>query len=253
MELLLNKIAIVTGGARGIGRAVVREFLKEGATVYFNYNKSARDADEFVASLQQEGLTRVKAIMCSVTDREQIQTMLAQIHRETERIDILVNNAGITCDNLVLMMKEDDWANVIKTNLYGTFYMTTAVGRIMAAQKNGCIVNLSSVAAIQGCLGQANYSASKGAIIAFTKSIAMELIEDRIRVNCVLPGFVETDMTHKIPRDIRESHIERIPLGRMGRPEEIAQVVSFMASDWASYIIGQSIIVDGGLTHGGHG
>lgn len=252
-RLLQDKIALVTGGARGIGKAIVREFVEQGATVYFNYSKSGKEAQELVESLKKEGTAPAEAMLCNVCAPQSVKEMVADVRKKSGRIDILVNNAGITRDSFLLMMKEEDWDEVIKTNLYGAFYMTKAVSRVMIAQKSGCILNIASVAAIHGAPGQSNYSASKGGIIAFTKSLSMELIPKGIRVNCILPGFIETDMTYKIPSDLREKFTQQIPCGRMGKPEEIAQAASFLASNRAFYIIGQSIVIDGGLTHGAGG
>lgn len=251
--LIASKIAIVTGGTRGIGKAVVREFLTQGAHVYFTYSKSAQEAEAFSHSLKEEGWNNFEAIACSVTEPEQIRNMVSHIRQKYGRIDILVNNAGIAKGDRALLMKEDDWSHVLQTNLFGTFYMTKAAGRVMAAKKSGTIINIASVTAIQGTPGHINYAASKGGIIAFTKSIAMEFIAHGIRVNCVLPGLVETEMASQIPQDIRNNYISQIPLRRMARPEEIAHVVCFLASNRASYIIGQSLVVDGGLTRGGNG
>ncbi len=251
--LLKNKVALITGGTRGIGRALVKEFLSHGATVYFNYNKSAQEADELVDSLKKDGFSQVHALQCSVTDAAQIKALATKIMKEAGRIDVLVCNAGITRDNFLMTMQDDEWDQVIKTNLYGVFHTVRAVSRVMGVQKSGAIVNIASVAAIHGAKGQSNYSASKGGIIAFTKSAAIELIEKGIRVNCILPGFIETEMTYKMPSDIRKSFMAQIPTARMGKPEEIAYLASFLASERAGYIIGQSFVVDGGLTHGANG
>jgi 3-oxoacyl-[acyl-carrier protein] reductase len=152
-----------------------------------------------------------------------------------------------------MMMSPADWEEVIRTNLFGVFYTSKMVVRSMAARKSGCIINIASVAAIHGAPGQSNYAASKGGIIAFTKSTAMELIGNGIRVNCILPGFIETDMTHKLSPDMRKEVVRQVPCGRMGKPEEIAHLAAFLASDCAAYIVGQSIVIDGGLTHGSNG
>jgi 3-oxoacyl-[acyl-carrier protein] reductase len=251
--ILENKTALVTGGTRGIGQAVVREFLAQGAQVFFNYSGNEKAAESLIQSLRQEGYSDVEAFQCSVTDSKMVKKMAMDIKKKAGCIDILVNNAGITRDNFLMMLSEQDWDDVIKTNLYGLFNCTKAVGRIMAGAKKGVIINIASVAAIHGAPGQANYSASKGGIIAFTKSAAMELIEKGIRINCILPGFIQTEMTYKIASDIREKLVKQIPGGRMGDPEEVAYLASFLASDRAQYIIGQSFVIDGGLTHGANG
>lgn len=253
MLRLDGKVAVITGGSRGIGRSIVKEFLIQGAKVYFNYNSKSQVADELVNSLRSEGLENVRALQCSVSKSDQIKKMMMDIKKEAGRIDVLVCNAGITRDNFLMMMSDDEWDSVIKTNLYGVFNATKAVSRIMGIQKSGVIINVSSVAAIHGAPGQSNYSASKGGIIAFTKSTAIELIDRGIRVNCVLPGFIETEMTYKISSDIRKNLVKQIPCGRMGEPEEVAHLVAYLASDQAAYIIGQAFVIDGGLTHGGNG
>ena len=253
MPLLQDKVALVTGGARGIGRAIVKEFLAEGASVYFNYSKSAADAEALIGWAHENGYTKIEATQCSITDPAEVKAMFANISRKGDKIDIVVNNAGITRDGFLMMMSEADWEAVIRTNLFGMFYTSKTAVRSMAARKSGCIINIASVAAIHGSPGQSNYAASKGGIIAFTKSTAMELIGSGIRVNCILPGFIETDMTHKLPPDMRKEIVRQVPCGRMGKPEEVAHLAAFLASDRATYIVGQSIVMDGGLTRGANG
>jgi 3-oxoacyl-[acyl-carrier protein] reductase len=251
--ILTDKVALVTGGSRGIGQEIVREFLVQGAFVYFNYSGNSKAAEGLLESLHKEGLTSVEAFQCSVTDEKKIKKMVMEVKKKAGRIDILINNAGVTRDNFLMLLSGEEWDQVIKTNLYGVFNCTKSVSRIMAGQKKGVIVNIASVAAIQGASGQSNYSASKGGIIAFTKSAAMELIGKGIRVNCILPGFIKTEMTYKIASDIRKEKVKQIPLNRMGNPEEVAYLASFLASDRADYIVGQSFVIDGGLTHGANG
>lgn len=251
--ILKDKVALVTGGTRGIGQSIVREFLAQGASVYFNYSGNSKAAESLLETLREEGFATVDAFQCSVTDAKKVKKLVMDVKKKAGRIDILVNNAGITSDNFLMLLSEDEWDQVIKTNLYGVFHCTKAVSKIMAVQKKGVIVNIASVAAIQGASGQSNYSASKGGIIAFTKSAAMELIGKGIRVNCILPGFIQTEMTYKIAPDIREEKVKQIPSNRMGNPEEVAYLASFLASDRADYIVGQSFVIDGGLTHGANG
>jgi 3-oxoacyl-[acyl-carrier protein] reductase len=225
--ILENKTALVTGGTRGIGQAIVREFLAQGAKVFFNYSSNEKAAQIIIKDLHREGFPGVEAFQCSVADPKMVKKMVMDIKKKAVGIDILVNNAGITRDNFLMMLSEQDWDDVIKTNLYGVFNCTKAVGRIMAGAKKGVVINIASVAAIHGAPGQANYSASKGGIIAFTKSSAMELIEKGIRVNCILPGFIRTEMTYRIASDIREKLVKQIPGKRMGNPEEVAYLLRF--------------------------
>lgn len=245
-----NKIVIVTGGSAGIGKAIVKEFLRNGAIVYFNYINNISRATDFINELKSEGFINVEGICCSVTDKTSIIEMIKTIKAKHGRLDVLVNNAGIVKDNFLLRMTDEEWIDVISTNLCGMFNFTKQVISTMIGQKSGAIINISSVAAIYGSAGHSNYAASKGGIISFSKNIAVELAPKGIRVNCVLPGYIQTEMTDRIPRNILKERISNIPIGRIAMPEEVAKVVSFLASDDASYIIGQSIVVDGGITSG---
>ncbi len=247
-----NKVALVTGGSRGIGRAIVVEFARRGGQVVYTYAKNVQGAEELRAQLAEEHL-EAEAVACDGTQADSVRKVVRQVHDMHKRIDVLVNNAGTTRDGFLATMADDDWDHVIRTNLYGTFHFARSVLKLMMGQKSGAIVNLSSVAAIEGAPGQTNYAASKGAIVSFTKAMAMEAIGKGIRVNAVLPGFIQTDMTSRMSRDILKKRAESIPAGRLGTASEIAHIVAFLASDLASYIVGQCIVADGGLTHGGHG
>ncbi|MFC1704316.1 3-oxoacyl-ACP reductase FabG [Candidatus Omnitrophota bacterium] len=237
-----NKIVIVTGGSRGIGRAIVEAFAKYKATVYFTYHKDDKAADEVNKAC---GAMPIK---CSQLEVQGIEKAVSRILDERGTIDILVNNAGITSDQFLMMMPFEQWEKVINTNLHGAYRWAKAVSRTMIAQKKGVIVNLASIAGIIGTPGQTNYAASKGGLLAFTRSLAAELGFKGIRVNAVVPGFIETDMTAVMPRQIKKQNMEHILMKRFGTPEEVAQTVLFLSSDAASYIAGQSIIVDGGLS-----
>ncbi len=237
-----NHIAIVTGGSRGIGRAIVEDLSEKGSKVYFTYNKN----DEAAQIVARE--TGSIALKCTQEDREKIRQTVDDIQKKEGKIDILVNNAGVTSDQFMMMMPDDDWDRVLNTNVTGTFIWTKAVSRVMLLKKAGVIINVSSISGMVGTGGQSNYCASKGAILAFTRSAAAEFAGKGIRVNAVVPGFIDTDMTTLLPRQIKRSSKERIALKRFGTPCEVAKVVSFLASIDASYILGQSIVVDGGLT-----
>jgi 3-oxoacyl-[acyl-carrier protein] reductase len=237
-----GKIAIVTGGSRGIGKACVMELAADGAKVYFTYNKNDDAADELsVAS----GAVKFKV---SQTDDNLINECVEKIVAEHGKIDILINNAGVTSDQFIMMMPVEEWSKVIDTNIGGAFKWAKAVSRPMLNARSGAIVNIASVAGIVGIAGQTNYAASKGALIAFSRALAAEFGPRGIRVNTVAPGFVETDMTAKMPRQIKQQNLDRIVLRRFGKALEVAKAVSFLCSDDASYIIGQTIVVDGGLT-----
>lgn len=240
--ILDNKVAIVTGGSRGIGKAIVEEFTKNKAKVYFTYHKD--DA----AATQVQDFCGAVPVKCSQTDNDCIEQTIASVLQDNGKIDILVNNAGITSDQFLMMMSFEQWEKVINTNLHGAYRWAKAVSRPMLSAKNGIIINISSIAGLVGTAGQTNYAASKGGLLAFTRSLAAEFGPKGVRVNAVVPGFIETDMTAVMSRQIKKESMEKILLKRFGKPEEIAQVVLFLSSDSASYIAGQAIVVDGGLS-----
>jgi 3-oxoacyl-[acyl-carrier protein] reductase len=237
-----GRVVVVTGGSRGIGRAIVERFAAQGARVFFTYHQNEKAAAEVTAACQAE------AIQCSQTDAAAIDAAVARVLAAAGKIDVLVNNAGITCDTFLMLMPPEDWNRVIDTNLNGAFRWCKAVTRPMLGARRGVIINIASIAGLVGVMGQTNYAASKGALLAFTRALAAELGTKGIRVNSVVPGFIETDMSARVPRQITQKNLEPIVLKRFGQPAEIASVVTFLASDAASYIMGQSIVVDGGLT-----
>jgi 3-oxoacyl-[acyl-carrier protein] reductase len=237
-----GKVAIVTGGSRGIGKACVMDLVERGAKVYFTYNKNDEAADELVAST---GATKLK---CAQTDAAQIDECVNKIITTDGKIDILINNAGVTSDQFIMLMPPEEWTKVIETNIGGVYRWAKAVSRPMMNIRSGVVVNIASVSGLLGIAGQTNYAASKGAIIAFSRALAAEMGPRGIRVNTVVPGFIETDMTSKMPRQIKQQNLDRILLHRFGKADEIAKTVAFLCSEDASYIIGQTIVVDGGLT-----
>jgi 3-oxoacyl-[acyl-carrier protein] reductase len=246
MTGIQNKIAVVTGGGRGIGRAIVIDLLNEGATVVAYDKVFPDDFDSFAAGCAKEGKKVFKKVV-DVTDTDGVQKSIDETAKEFGSVDILVNNAGITRDRLLLRMSEEDWDIVLKVNLKGAFNTIKAVAKIMAKQRSGKIINISSVVGVMGNAGQANYSASKAGMIGLTKSIAKELGGRNVTVNCVAPGFVETEMTHQLTDEQKAAYLTVIPLKRASKPEEVAGVVSFLASSKADYITGQVIMVDGGM------
>ncbi len=246
-----GKKVLVTGGSRGIGRAIVEAFAREGAEVAFVYHSNEQAAQDVVSSLQDQGFDKVSAHQCDVSCQQQVDDLVEKLVEQWEGIDILVNNAGIVKDGLLATMDGDSWSKVISTNLDSVFYFCRAVTRPMMSQRHGRVINMSSVAAEFPNQGQANYAASKGGIQGLTRCMATELGRRGITVNAVAPGFIETDMTEAV-RNAAEKEIKKqIPCRRLGKPEDIAQAVLFLASDEASYITGQILAVDGGLTLGG--
>jgi len=239
---LENRVVLITGGSRGIGRAIVEVFAQNKAKVYFTYHKD----DAAAGSLKDS--SQAVPIKCSQTDDEGIDKAVEAIINKNGKIDILINNAGITSDQFLMMMPFEQWEKVINTNLHGAYRWIKAVSRPMMSAQAGVIINIASVAGLVGIPGQANYSASKGGLLALTRSVAAEFGPKGIRVNAIVPGFIETDMTAVMPRQIKRQNMEKILLKRFGKPEEIASIALFLSSDGASYIAGQAIVVDGGLS-----
>jgi len=244
--LLKNKTAIVTGGSRGIGRSICIALAKEGANVVTCYAHGADGANETIKLCEEYGVKGL-AIQADVANNDDVASMIAKVKEEFGSIDILVNNAGITKDNLILKMNEDDFTQVIDTNLKGAFLCIQNVSKIMLKQRSGRIVNISSVVGVRGNAGQVNYSASKAGLIGMTKSVAKELASRGITVNAVAPGFIETDMTAKLSEAVVEESLKAIPMKCMGNGDDVANLVAFLASDNARYITGQVICVDGGM------
>lgn len=245
--MLTGKVALVTGASRGIGSAIAKTLAGEGAFVIVNYNGSKEKADAVVAEIKAAGGDGV-SLQCDVSDFAACGAMIENCIKEYGHIDILVNNAGITRDNLLMKMSEEDFDAVLNTNLKGAFNTIRHMSRYFLKQRAGSIINISSVSGVIGNAGQANYSASKAGIIGLTKSVARELSKRGITCNAVAPGFIETEMTEQMPESAKEAVKQQIPLQRTGKTEDIAEVVAFLASEKASYITGQVISVDGGMS-----
>ena len=242
-----GKTAVVTGGSRGIGRAICLELAGQGANIVLCYAGNESSAAETTAACEQLGV-KALALRCNVADAGEVKAMMDTALAEFGRIDILVSNAGITRDGLLMMMKEEDFDAVLDTNLKGAFLCMKAVTRTMMKQRYGRIVNLSSVVGLRGNAGQVNYAASKAGVIGMTKSAAKELASRGITVNAVAPGFIDTDMTASLPENARTALLSSIPVGRLGAAEEVAKAVAFLASDDAAYVTGQVLAIDGGMS-----
>ncbi len=241
-----GKVAIITGASRGIGRSVAIELAKLGAKVVINYagnEAAAEEVKNIIVAAGGQGIV----IKADVGDVEAVDAMVKETISTFGKIDILVNNAGITRDNLLMRMKEEDWDAVMNINLKGVFVCTKAVSRIMMKQRAGKIINMTSVVGLMGNAGQANYAAAKAGVIGFTKSMAKELASRGITVNAIAPGFISTDMTAVLSDQVKTELTEKIPAGRLGSPEDVAAAVTFLASDSANYITGQTLNVDGGM------
>ncbi|MDK0558179.1 3-oxoacyl-[acyl-carrier-protein] reductase [Clostridium perfringens] len=244
--MLKDKVAIVTGGTRGIGRAIALKLADQGANIVINYRNSDKEAEELKAILEEKGV-KVLTVKCDISNFEDSKNLMDKCKEVFGKIDILVNNAGITNDTLIMRMKEEDFDNVIDVNLKGTFNCAKHASAIMLKQRFGKIINMTSVVGIAGNAGQVNYAASKAGVIGLTKSLAKELGSRGITVNAVAPGFINTDMTASLSEKVKEEASKNIPLKRLGDPEDVANLVGFLASDAANYITGQVINVDGGM------
>ena len=241
-----GKVALVTGGSRGIGKAIALELAKGGATVVINYNGSRDKAMDLKQEIEGRG-GRAEIYQCNVSDFAKCEELVHGIVKQFGSLDILVNNAGITKDGLLMKMSEEDFDRVVDVNLKGAFNTIRFASRQMLKQKSGRIINLSSVVGVAGNAGQANYASSKAGIIGLTKAAAKELASRGITVNAIAPGFIETDMTDALPEKVKEATVSQIPLGRFGRPQDVARLAAFLASEASGYITGQVLMVDGGM------
>jgi len=247
MNSIKNKVVIISGGSRGIGRACCLAFARAGAKVVFTYKNSRAEAEALVKEIEKLK-TEVLPLQADVKDFDQCKKVSEKTRETFKTIDILINNAGITRDKALMMMRKEDWQDVIDTNLGGTFNMTRHCITTFLKQKKGCIINISSVSGIAGIARQTNYSASKAGIIGFTRSLAKETASYGVRVNAVCPGFIDTDMVNSIREDIKETIKESIPVKRLGTAEEVAGLCLYLAGEKAAYITGEIIKMDGGLT-----
>lgn len=242
-----NKTVFITGGGRGIGKEVALKFAENGYNIVTNYVSDKTDVEALKKEFEEKGVKSL-ILKADVTDSEVIENLVKRTIEKFESIDVLVNNAGITKDNLLMRMSEEEFTKVIDVNLKGTYIVTKIVSKYMMKKRQGSIINLSSVVGVVGNAGQCNYSASKAGILGFTKSIAKELASRNIRANAVAPGFIETDMTAVLGENVKENIYNQIPLKRMGKAKEVANLVYFLGTEESSYITGQVISVDGGMT-----
>ncbi|WP_409017749.1 3-oxoacyl-[acyl-carrier-protein] reductase [Bacillus velezensis] len=244
--MLNEKTAVVTGASRGIGRAIALDLAKNGCNVAVNYSGNEAKANEVVDEIKSLGRNAI-AVKADVSNSEEVQNMMKEAVAAFSSIDILVNNAGITKDNLLMRMKENEWDDVININLKGVFNCTKAVTRQMMKQRSGRIINVSSIVGVSGNPGQANYVAAKAGVIGLTKSSAKELASRNITVNAIAPGFISTDMTDKLSKEVQDEMLKQIPLARFGDPSDISSVVTFLASEGSRYMTGQTLHIDGGM------
>jgi 3-oxoacyl-[acyl-carrier protein] reductase len=246
MKLLEGKTALITGGSRGIGKGICEVFAAHGANVAFTYLSSAQKAEELAAELSKNGIT-AKGYQSNAADFASAEKLINDVNADFGNIDVLINNAGITRDNLLMRMSEEQWDEVINTNLKSVFNLSKFIARPMMKNRGGSIINISSVVGVNGNAGQSNYSASKAGIFGFTKSMAKELGSRNIRVNAIAPGFIETEMTEKLDEKVLEQWKSVIPLKRGGTPEDVANACLFLGSDLSAYMTGQTLLVDGGM------
>ena len=241
-----GRVSLITGGSRGIGKAIALQLANQGAQVAVNYISNQKAAEEVVTLIETQGCSAV-SVQGDVTKRADVERIFATTAEKLGPVEILVNNAGIISDSLLMRMSDEDWDSVIDLDLRSIFLCTREAIRTMVRNRWGRIINIGSVVGLRGNSGQANYAAAKAGMVGFTQSIAKEVGSRNITVNCVAPGYVETDIVEDLPKDLKQSIMDRVPVGRFGYPEEIAGMVGFLASEAASYVTGQAIAVDGGL------